>query len=104
MRAKYLLKLQHIDLETEISVNMDAEFLMTQMELREELEDIKQARNIDSLGNFLAKIEQHIENLEKTLIQQLNEEIFQSAQNTVRQWQFFSRLYEESLALEEEFI
>lgn len=104
MRAKYVLKLQGIDLESEISVNMDADFLMTQMELREELEEIKQTQSIDSLNNFLATIEQYIENLEKALIQQFGDKNFQLAQNSVRQWQFFSRLHEEAIALEEELI
>jgi len=103
-RAKYLLKLQDIDLDAETSANMDSEFLMTQMELREELEEIKQTQSVDSLDKFLATIEQHIENLEKTLIQQFADSDFQSASDSVRQWQFFSRLHEEALALEENFI
>jgi len=101
-RAKYLLKLQSIDLDAETSANMDTEFLMAQMELREELEEIKQTQSVDSLDKFLATIERYIENLEKTLIQQFADSDFQSASDSVRQWQFFNRLREETLTLEEE--
>ena len=104
-RARYLLKLQGIDLNAETSVAMDTTFLMTQMELRETLEEIKQgAQSMDFLNHFLSNVEQHIEDLKEGLNHQFTDNDFQAASDSVRRWQFFTRLYEEALALEEKFI
>lgn len=55
LRASYLLSLQGINAIAETNTSMPADFLMQQMEWREELEDAKQARNIDAL-ELLAKV------------------------------------------------
>jgi len=98
-RAGYLLQLQGIDQNDGI---MDGEFLMTQMELREELADIKQKRQ--SIEAFLNRIEKQMQSLTDTLSQQFAQENWQAAHDSVRQFQFFTRLHEEALRLEEELI
>ncbi len=98
-RAAYLLQLQGIDENDGI---MDGEFLMTQMDLREELAEIKQNRQ--AIDAFLNRIEKQMQSLTDTLSQQFAQENWQAALNSVRQFQFFTRLHEEALRLEEELI
>jgi len=98
-RAGYLLQLQGIDENDGI---MEGEFLMTQMELREELAEIKQKRQ--AIEAFLNRIEKEMQSLTDTLSQQFAQENWQAALDSVRQFQFFTRLHEEALRLEEELI
>ena len=103
-RAAYLLQLRGIDTNQENTI-MDGEFLMTQMELREELADIKhQAQPIDALNKFLSRIETEQQRLTNTLSQQFAQPNDQAAHNTMLQLQYFTKLYEEALRLEEELI
>ena len=55
-RAKYLLELQGINAIAETNTAMPADFLMQQMEWRENLEDAKSEKNIESLENLLAEL------------------------------------------------
>jgi molecular chaperone HscB len=48
-RAAYLCELHGVDLEIESNTSMPREFLMQQMEWREELDDAKAAKNLDAL-------------------------------------------------------
>lgn len=104
-RGRYLLQLHGIDTNEENDMAMDSQFLMTQMELREELAEIKQrSQPLDALNTFLKHVEKHQQQLTDTLSQQFTQNHFQAARNTVRQFQFFIRLHEEALRLEEELI
>jgi molecular chaperone HscB len=103
-RGLYLLQLQGIN-TNDNNVAMDGEFLMEQMELHEELAGIKQQSNpLDALSAFLNRIEQHQQNLTDTLSRQFAQKDYQSAHDNVKKCQFFIRLHEEALRLEEEFI
>jgi molecular chaperone HscB len=103
-RGLYLLQLQGID-TNDNSAAMDSEFLFEQMELREELADIKQqTQPLNALNNFLERVAQEQKNLTETLSQQFAQKNYQSAFRTVRKFQFFTRLHEEALRLEEELI
>ena len=99
-RARYLLYLQGIEINDKAMI-MDSDFLMKQMALHEELADIK---HIDSLNAFLSRIEKQITHLIDTLSQQFSQKNYQQASETVRQFQFFTRLHETALSLEEELI
>jgi molecular chaperone HscB len=48
-RAAYLCELHGVDLQTESNTSMPRDFLMQQMEWREELDGAKAARNLDAL-------------------------------------------------------
>ena len=48
-RAAYLCELNGVDLQTESNTSMPREFLMQQMEWREELDDAKAAKDLDAL-------------------------------------------------------
>jgi molecular chaperone HscB len=104
-RARYLLQLQGVDTNEESDTAMDSEFLMAQMELREELADIKQkSQPVDALETFLTRVKQKQQRLIDALSQQFAQKKYQSARETVRQFQFFVRLHEEALRVEEELV
>jgi len=103
-RGLYLLQLQDINTHDN-NIVMDNAFLMAQMELREELADIKQQKQpIDALNRFLSQVEQAQKGLIETLSRQFAQPDYQAAFETVRQLQFFTRLYEEALRLEEDIL
>jgi len=104
-RGRYLLQLQGIDTNEASDMAMDPEFLMMQMELREELATIKrQPQPVEALNHFLKRLEQQMQHLTKTLSQQFTQQNWQAARDSVRQWQFFQRLHEAALRIEEELI
>jgi len=104
-RGLYLLQLQGIEANDPQNTAMDGEFLMAQMELREELAEIKQkSQPLEALNSFLSRIEIQQQNLTKKLSQQFSEQHYQTASDTVRQFQFFIKLHEDALKLEEELI
>ena len=61
-RGRYLLSLRGVDLDDEIDTTMDPVFLMEQMELREELEEVRQADNPHKqLAELANRIEQRLQ-------------------------------------------
>ena len=104
-RGRYLLQLQGIDTNGANEVATDPEFLMMQMELREELATIKrQSQPLEALNRFLQRLEQQLQQLTATLSQQFTQQNWQAARDSVQQWQFFQRLQAEALRIEEELI
>ncbi len=104
-RGRYLLQLQGIDTNEASDMAMDPEFLMMQMELREELASIKrQSQPLEALNRFLHRLEQQMQHLTVTLSQQFTQQNWPAARDSVRQGQFFQRLHEEALRIEEELI
>lgn len=99
-RAIYLLQLQGIDSKDSHSA-MDGEFLMSQMELREELAEIK---DFDALNAFLNNLEKNLQNLIEQLSQEFRKTDWQAASSSVSKFQFFTKLHEEALRLEEKLI
>ncbi|EIJ43291.1 Fe-S protein assembly co-chaperone HscB [Beggiatoa alba B18LD] len=101
-RAQYLLELQGIALNNENDTFMDGQFLMAQMELRETLAEIKtQADPLTALSKFLATLQQQTQQLLDKLNQHCTKADWHAARNSVRQLQFFNRLQEEAIQLEE---
>jgi len=101
-RGQYLLQLQGIDTNNAKNTAMDNEFLMEQMELHEELAEIKhQSQPVDALNHFLTRLTQRMQILTTALSQQFAQQDYSAACDSVRQYQFFHRLYEEALTLEE---
>lgn len=98
-RAQYLLHLQNTTEANEYTLQLDGEFLMEQMELRETLSDIKQ---LHALNHFLSQIERKIEQMIESLAVQFRHADYTSARNTVKKLQFFDKLYKEILSLEEQ--
>jgi molecular chaperone HscB len=93
LRAAYLLGLNGVDLGLETDTAMPREFLMEQMELRERLEE---ARNADDLG----LLEQELFGLKEGLQARIAESIdvrrdFRGAADLVRKLMFLEKLDED---------
>lgn len=92
-RAKYLLELNGVDVAFETDTAMPPEFLMQQMDLREQLEDAKDASALDVLGKKLLKEKKEIE---CRLAEDLDvKKDFNSSKGNVRKLMFLDRLVEE---------
>ncbi|MBX2885434.1 MAG: Fe-S protein assembly co-chaperone HscB [Granulosicoccus sp.] len=100
-RAAYLLKLRDIDLDVETDTRMAPEFLMEQMELREQLDEVNAAADpyarIDSIRSVLKDMG---ERTEASFKQCYTADDMVSARDAVRQWQFIDKLQREVSDLE----
>ncbi|WP_455197517.1 Fe-S protein assembly co-chaperone HscB [Kaarinaea lacus] len=107
-RARYMLQLKGIDLTNESSVNMDSEFLMQQMRLREALEQVRDAQDPEAKLLVIAKeIEQAIAEqitVVSRLFKEDNADQLAKITDYVRRMQFMVKLQQEAEALEEELL
>ena len=93
-RARYLLQLQGIATDEEQNTAMPADFLMTQMEWREAMEDAKFGKDIPALERLLSDMRQTA----KALQQQVKTELTdapQAAALTVRKMRFIDKVTED---------
>lgn len=100
-RASYLLKLRDIDLDVETDTRMSPEFLMEQMELREQLDEVETAADpyvkVDSIRSELKDMATQTEGQFK---KHYSADDMVSARDAVRQWQFIDKLQREVSDLE----
>jgi molecular chaperone HscB len=99
-RAKHLLELHGVDVAFETNTAMPPEFLMQQMELRETLEDAKDAASLDALRSSLRKEKSGLVQQIGALIDEKQD--YAGAAGLVRKLQFLDRLDEEIDAAYEE--
>jgi len=99
-RAKHLLELNGVDVAFETNTAMPPEFLMQQMELRETLEDAKNAAALDALRRDLRKQKQDLQAAIAEAIDSKKD--YHAAAGLVRKLQFLDRLDEEIDAAYEE--
>jgi molecular chaperone HscB len=92
-RAKHLLELNGVDVAFETNTAMPPEFLMQQMELRETLEDAKDAAALDALRKHLVSQKRA---MEKAIAEAIDvKKDYGGAAGLVRKLQFLDRLDEE---------
>ena len=99
-RAQHLLELHGVDVAFETNTAMPSEFLMQQMELRETLEDAKDAAALDVLRKDLRKSRESLEAQIGEAIDRKKD--YAGAAGLVRKLQFLDRLDEEIDAAYEE--
>ena len=96
-RAEYLCALHGIDVNEKKSMHPD--FLMKQMQWREELEEIGAEKDKNGLENIIGKLKV----LRKTYIQGLDSDfsadLYENAAQKIREWMFFDRLDKEARML-----
>ncbi|MCR4332336.1 MAG: Fe-S protein assembly co-chaperone HscB [Sulfuricaulis sp.] len=107
-RGRYLLSLRGIDLGDDTDTTMDPAFLLEQMEMREELEEVRQA---DNPHKKLAELANRIEQRLQDKIGQFRRAFADAtpdgtgkARNAVREMQFLEKMRREIDNLEEELI
>ena len=92
-RARHILELHGVDVAFETNTAMPPEFLMQQMELRETLEDARDAAALDDLRGNLTREKQ---SLEKAIAEAIDaKKDYRGAAGLVRKLQFLNRLDEE---------
>lgn len=103
-RAEYMLSLHGYDLSNEQQTVRDTAFLMEQLELREELDDIEQARDEARLETFIARLNATIKTRSELMVQQLDSEQWDQAADTVRKLRFLDKLRSTTEQLEEKLL
>jgi len=89
-RAKHLLELQGVDVAFETNTAMPPDFLMQQMELREALEEAKDAPRLDALRTELRRSRSTLETeIEQALDRKKD---YAAAAGLVRKLQFLDKL------------
>ncbi len=100
-RARHLLTLLGRPPNDNAGV-MDEAFLMEQMELRETLAEIPERADPPSaLNEFLNRLENQMDRLTARLANLFQAQDLEQAAEETRKLQFFHRLYQEALSLEE---
>ena len=89
LRAKYMLEQAGLDVGFETNTAMAPAFLMRQMELRESLEEAKDAAALDALAAQLSRDRQRLEALLAAKID--SEKDYPAAVGLLRELQFLSR-------------
>lgn len=91
-RARYLLELAGHGIDNESTTVSDTDFLMAQMDLREQLDD---ATSIDGLEGLRDEVGQWQDGLQREFTIDYAEADWVEAQDTVRKMQFMQRLLSE---------
>ncbi|GGJ92482.1 co-chaperone HscB [Pseudomonas matsuisoli] len=100
-RARYLLTLQGVDMPLEATVQ-DPEFLMQQMQWREELEDLQDEADFDGIARFKHRLKDDQARLNAEFAECWDVPDRQAnAEKLVRRMQFLEKLTQEVRQLEE---
>ena len=106
-RARYMLELQSVSFDDEKDTILAPEFLMEQIELREELSEITQSSDpLANLNNIMLDIKQRIADVVEDLRQimlhgELDEVQKNNARHLIHKMQFLNKLQQEAENQEE---
>lgn len=107
-RAQYMLGLRGVDVDNAAGSSMDAQFLMKQMQLREELEQVRDRENPSStLMTISREIEQAIDEYQSVLSEMFKksgDQHLDQISDYVRRMQFMVKLRSEVELLEEQLL
>jgi len=104
-RASYLLNLEDVNPFDEKDTNMDANFLVSQIELREQLEDIKELQDNLALDNFIERLQDFInENITSISEAFRQSRDLQEIKKLVRELKFYDQLNKEANRLMDEWL
>ncbi|BAS67912.1 MAG: Fe-S protein assembly co-chaperone HscB [Gammaproteobacteria bacterium] len=104
LRATYLLELQNINAFDEKDTQMDMDFLMSQIALRESLEDIEKSKDVLQLDDFTEDIDSKVrENICQIQSSFKNNNI-NKIKNLVRELKFYTQLNAQANRLMDEWL
>ena len=104
-RASYVLKLEGIDAFDERDTSMDHDFLISQIELREELELLRLKQNPDDLEHYLDKVEEQIQSKIDLISDAFKgDKGHMKIKKDVRELKFYEQLLSESSKLMDEWL
>ena len=104
-RASYLLKLDGVDPFDEKDTAMAHDFLISQIELREELEVIESKTDLDQLEGFIERIESRVQSKIESISDAFkdNRDILEIKKD-VRELKFYEQLVNETSKLMDEWL
>jgi molecular chaperone HscB len=103
LRAHYLLRLKGVEPDPRGSQPMDPEFLMEQMELREELAELRHLPDpLVAAGEFITRVGRRVDELVERLAERFAGEALPAAAELARELQFLRKLQVEAENLEAE--
>ena len=104
-RASYLLNLENINPFDEKDTNMDADFLISQIELREQLENIKEQKDNLALDNFIERVQDFIKDNVASISEAFTQSPdLQEIKTLVRELKFYEQLNKEANMLMDEWL
>ncbi|MBS1203384.1 MAG: hscB [Proteobacteria bacterium] len=103
-RAEYLLSLHGFDLASEQHTVRDTAFLMEQLELREELDEIERAEDSARLETFQKRVKGMNDARHQQMVEQLDNQAWDVAADTVRKLRFLDKLRSATEQLEEKLL
>ncbi|NIY82685.1 co-chaperone HscB [Vibrio hepatarius] len=104
-RAEYMLSENGVDIRAEQQTMQDPMFLMEQMELREELEEIADKTDPeDALFDFESKVSKMYKHHLRTVEDELNGELWLQAADSVRKLKFIAKLKNEIEQVEDKLL
>jgi molecular chaperone HscB len=104
-RASYLLNLENINPFDEKDTNMDTNFLISQIELREQLENIKDQKDNLALDNFTEQVQDFIKDNIVSISEAFTESLdLQEIKTLVRELKFYEQLNKEANILIDEWL
>lgn len=104
-RAEYMLSLHGFDLRNEQHTLRDPAFLMEQLELREELDAIAHRPDAsEALAAFTARLNTACQQRSRQMVQQLDNQQWELAADSVRKLRFLDKLQQQVEQLEEKLL
>ena len=104
-RASYLLNLEDVNPFDEKDTNMDADFLISQIELREQLENIKEQKDNLALDNFIERVQDFIKDNVASISEAFTQSRdLQEIKTLVRELKFYEQLNKEANMLMDEWL
>lgn len=104
-RAEYMVSEHGFDVRHEQHTIRDGMFLMQQMELREELEEIESASDVEAaFDGFYNDVKQLINEYTAKFESEFSQSSFESAADAVRKLRFIYKLKEEAQLLEDKLL
>lgn len=101
-RAKYLLKLKGVDINLDSQSHFDNAFLMTQIELREQLENVtSQKQPQAAMDQLQQQVVGKIDELAKIFVTAYGQGNDKQAIDAVVKWQFLAKLQRDIQVLED---
>jgi len=95
-RAKHLLELQGVDVGFETNTQMPTDFLMQQLEMREDLDAARAKKDYGFLDSLKAKLKKQKQNLETQIGESIDaRKDYGTASDLVRKLMFLHRIDEE---------
>ena len=102
LRARYLLTISGVDFDDERDTTSDMDFLMSQMERREALEQVAQADDpLDAVDELSRDVKKENLSLQQSFVEAFEAGEFDEAKQAVLKLKFFERLMGEIKQLEE---